>query len=211
MSLSNTLTRLVPGARADTFATASEQTLLAEAKAGNARAFERLFERHAPAVQRFLRDLLRDASAADEGTQETFIRAHSKLRTLSEVSRLLPWLLGIARNVAHEARRARRLDCSLSDFVAEPEGEARLAQASPPVLTPEALLLGRETEALCARALALLSEDRRCALLLRLDHGLTYEEIALTMKWSLQKVKNEIHRARLLLRAELAAHLEVEE
>ena len=33
--------------------------------------------------------------------------------------------------------------------------------------------------------------------MLRLDHGLGYPEIAEHMGWSLQKVKNEIHRARI--------------
>ena len=48
----------------------------------------------------------------------------------------------------------------------------------------------------------------RAALVLRIDHGLAYEEIASLMGWSLQKVKNEIHRARLQLRASLAGYLE---
>ncbi|HYH98469.1 sigma factor-like helix-turn-helix DNA-binding protein, partial [Hyalangium sp.] len=50
-------------------------------------------------------------------------------------------------------------------------------------------------------------EERRSALLLRIDHGLPYEEIAQVMGWSLPKVKNEIHRARLQLRERLAAHV----
>ncbi|HUJ27680.1 MAG TPA: sigma factor-like helix-turn-helix DNA-binding protein, partial [Myxococcales bacterium] len=57
------------------------------------------------------------------------------------------------------------------------------------------------------RALGGLPEDRRAALLMRLDHGLGYDEIADAMGWNLQKVKNEIHRARLQLRAQLAGYL----
>jgi RNA polymerase sigma-70 factor (ECF subfamily) len=57
-------------------------------------------------------------------------------------------------------------------------------------------------------ALADLSEDRRAALLMRIDHGLGYGEIAAAMGWTLQKVKNEIHRARLQLRASLAGYLQ---
>jgi len=57
-------------------------------------------------------------------------------------------------------------------------------------------------------ALADLDHERRSALLMRIDHGLGYGEIAEAMGWSLQKVKNEIHRARLQLRARLAGYLE---
>ena len=34
-----------------------------------------IFHRHAPSVRRFVGDLLRDDAAADEATQETFVRA----------------------------------------------------------------------------------------------------------------------------------------
>jgi RNA polymerase sigma-70 factor, ECF subfamily len=57
-------------------------------------------------------------------------------------------------------------------------------------------------------AIADLTEERRAALLMRIDHGLGYSEIASAMGWSLQKVKNEIHRARLQLRRSLAGYLE---
>ena len=45
------------------------------------------------------------------------------------------------------------------------------------------------------------------ALLMRLDHGLAYEDIALAFGWSIPTVKNEIHRARLKLRTHLLPHL----
>src|SRR5205814_1926484 len=78
------------------------------ARAGEAEAFRVIFERHAPAVRRFLGDLFRDAPAADEATQETFVRAHAKIRSLEEGDRLSSWLLGIARRVFLEQLRARR-------------------------------------------------------------------------------------------------------
>jgi hypothetical protein len=50
-----------------------------------------------------------------------------------------------------------------------------------------------------------LGVERRNALLLRVDEELGYDEIAARMGWSLAKVKNEIHRARVDLRALVAA------
>jgi RNA polymerase sigma-70 factor (ECF subfamily) len=45
-------------------------------------------------------------------------------------------------------------------------------------------------------------------LLLRLDHGMSYDDIAVTMGCSLAKVKIEIFRAREVLRATMAEYEE---
>jgi RNA polymerase sigma-70 factor (ECF subfamily) len=76
-----------------------------------------------------------------------------------------------------------------------------------PAPNPEALLLDAEMEKHFAQALDSLSADRKAALLLRVDHGLGYEEIAATMGWTVSTVKNEIHRARLKLRVQLLPHV----
>jgi RNA polymerase sigma-70 factor, ECF subfamily len=179
-----------------------ERTLLRRARTGDPVAFRLLFERHSPAVWRFLKDTFRDEAAADEATQETFVRAHGRLATLRDADRLASWLLGIARLVFLETRRARGVHLDV-----EGEENEGLVEAVLPTPTPEDLLLDRETEALLAEALGHLREERRSALLLRIDHGLPYEEIAQVMGWSLPKVKNEIHRARLQLRERLAPHV----
>ena len=180
----------------------AERRLLARARKGEPAAFRALFEQHSPAVWRFLRDLCRDEAAADEATQETFVRAHSRLGTLRDETRLGSWLLGIARLVYLESRRSRVTHLDIGAEENEPLLEAVL-----PSPTPEDLLLDRELEGLLAQALGELGEDRRAALLLRIDHGLAYEDIAQVMGWSLPKVKNEIHRARLRLRERLGGHV----
>lgn len=160
--------------------------------------FRALYEAHARAVRRFLGDLLRDDSAADEATQETFVRAHARLGTLRAQDKALPWLFGIARNVFYEELRVRRRH--LRAVADEPE---QVDQRP----SPEGRLIGAEADAQLAAALTELSEERRAALLLRIDHGLEYDEIAGVMGWPLSKVKNEIHRARLVLRARLAQYV----
>jgi RNA polymerase sigma-70 factor, ECF subfamily len=176
-----------------------EREVVERARAGESEAFRVIFERHAPAVRRFLGDLFRDAPAADEATQETFVRAHSRIRSLEEGDRLSSWLLGIARRVFLEQLRKRRRDPEPL-----PEEEPHEVDTAE---TPEAALLSGEADRVLDGALVTLSEERRAALLLRIDHGLGYGEIAEAMGWTLQKVKNEIHRARLHLRGELATYL----
>jgi RNA polymerase sigma-70 factor (ECF subfamily) len=197
-----------------------ERALLARARAGEVEALRSLYDRHAPAVRRFLEGLLGDAVAADDGTQETFARAFRRLATLDDTDRLAPWLFGIARNVAHELKRGRRRDagglagqragaasgaCGVSGASGANWG-MRPGDEPAEGRTPEDELLGREAVQAVDRALGRLNDDRRAALLLRVDHELAYDEIARLMGWSLAKVKVEIHRARLALRAQLAGY-----
>lgn len=177
----------------------SEQQLLLRARDGDRDAFRALFDSHGPAVSRYLRDALGDRTAADEATQETFVRAHTRLAAVYEADRLRAWLLGIAHRVFLEACRRRR---SAGEHVEISEAEP--ADVAP---SPELSLLGREADAVLASALSRLPAERRSALLLRLDHDLPYERIAEQLDWSVSKVKNEIHRARLQLRAQLSKYM----
>lgn len=177
-----------------------DEALVRRAQVGESAAFRALFERHVVAVRRFLRDLLRHPEAADDATQETFTRAHAQLQKLGDHDRFKPWILGIARNVAFEARRVRTHDTFEEDDDAAPV-------AVIPSPDPETVLLDQELEKHFSEALGHLSPQRRAALLMRIDHGLAYEEIAATFGWSIPTVKNEIHRARLKLRAVLQPHL----
>src|SRR5262245_47375943 len=156
-------------------------------------AFRTVYDAHARSVRRFLGDLLRDDASADEATQETFVRAHARLETLREGDKVLPWLFGIARNVFYEELRARKRHLRSIDGDDERGREPALSPS------PEGMLLGAEADAKLAEALAELGEERRAALVLRIDHGLDYDQIAEVMGWPLSKVKNEIHRARLVM------------
>jgi RNA polymerase sigma-70 factor, ECF subfamily len=166
---------------------------------GDEAALRILYERHARAIQRFLRDAIGESAAAADATQETFARAFRSLHRLRESDRVAPWLFGIARNVALEHRKARRR--AAARFTpADGSTDAR------DEMTPERALMGCQTQRVLARALARMGEGRRTALLLRADHQLPYDEIATVMGWSLAKVKVEIFRARQLVRAELETH-----
>lgn len=157
-----------------------------------------LYGELAPNVRRFLRDLLGDATLAADATQETFVRAFRRVAQVPPGTRLAAWVFGIARNVSLEMKkargRARRVMVEQGDDPVDAEAPCRTAEAE---------LLDREALVVVASALDRLSEDRRAALLLRLDHGLAYDEIAAAMGWSLAKAKVEIFRAREVLRATL--------
>lgn len=159
-----------------------------------------LYTAHAAAILRFLRDLLGDSALAADATQETFARAFRRLDTLREDQKRLPWLFGIARNVSLEVRKARRV--ARGRFA---EGDS-LDEIPANTRSPEAQCLGREAARVVGEALSGLPEERRAALLLRFDHGLSYEEIAAALGWSVAKAKVEVFRAREVLRGVLGKY-----
>jgi RNA polymerase sigma-70 factor (ECF subfamily) len=172
--------------------------LCQRARAGEEDAFRMLFERHAPAVRRFAGNLVRDPFDATEVTQETFVRAHARLGRLKDDTRFRSWVLGIARIVALDLIGERRR---------YEERPAETAQVVELDATPEAALLDGEAEKVLFSELERLSAERRAVLLLRLDQELGYADIAETMGWTLQKVKNEIHRARRQMRDGILRYL----
>jgi RNA polymerase sigma-70 factor (ECF subfamily) len=183
-----------------------ERALVGRALAKDEGALRAIYTQHAPSIHRFLRDLLGDEALACDATQETFARAFRRLDTLRAIDRIAPWLFGIARNVCLEQRKARRRHGTWGGAAAPRERLETDESEHTDALTPEVMLLGREAARVVGDALSRMSEDRRTVLLLRIDHALAYEDIAELMGWSLAKVKVEIHRARLELRAQLAKY-----
>jgi RNA polymerase sigma-70 factor (ECF subfamily) len=82
--------------------------LVRRATAGDIPAFGTLYDR----TVRLVRAVAADAGpdAVDDVTHDTFLRAFRTLKTLRDPVRFAPWLVGIARLVVLEHRRARRFD-----------------------------------------------------------------------------------------------------
>jgi RNA polymerase sigma-70 factor (ECF subfamily) len=166
--------------------------------------FAALYAQHGARIHRFLSDLLGDRALAADATQETFVRAFRNREAFDGGRSIAPWLFGIARNVSLEMRRARHR----ARRVITPASSRCSRDAPEPRVTgsPESELLGREALRVVGAAVERLSEERRAMLLLRLDHGLAYDEIAALMGFSVAKVKVEIFRAREVLRETMAEY-----
>src|SRR5512140_3182268 len=80
---------------------ASDVTLACQ---GDAEAFERLYRTHVGAIRGLARRMAGDA-AADELTQDAFVRAWEKLHTFRGEAQFGTWLYRLAINVIVERRR----------------------------------------------------------------------------------------------------------
>ena len=152
--------------------------------------------------------LLGDAAAAEDLTQEVFLRVYRGLKRFRGDSSYKTWIYRITLNTASNlrkswARKARRRHVPLHEA---PAGTGRapdetLAEASAdPERIAASSQIGRRVQA----ALDELPEEFREAVVLRDVEGLAYLEIAETLRVSVGTVKSRIARGRALLRDRLA-------
>ena len=162
-------------------------------------AFAAVFERHHPAVHRYLARRL-GVDLADELAAETFAVAFAK-RGRYDVAfdDAAPWLFGIATKLAH--RHWRREERELRAY-------ARTG-ADPAVPSTEDGATARADSALAgpalAAALAVLTTEERDVLLLYAWEQLAQPEIATALAIAPGTVKSRLHRARARVRESLAA------
>lgn len=153
--------------------------------------FRLLFERHAPAVGRFLRGALGDEEQVRDALQETFLQLYRALERWHPERPFRPWALGVAAKVARGLRRtaARRPLPPLPDHVDPPDEEAQVSEA-----------VSREEERRSIReAIGELPAEEREVFLLRHVEGLTFEEAAVVLGCSVRTAKTRMRGALTLL------------
>jgi len=153
--------------------------------------FETLYRQHAAAILRFAWGLTGDRSEAQDIVSETFVRVLVKAPRI-ETTTALAYLLAVARNVHLNSRRGRRRQVPLTDDLPAAERD------------PDDRLDGCSRLDAVQKALRGLPEGERSALLLRIDHELSYEDVAAALGTTPGAAKVRVHRARLHL-AELMA------
>lgn len=86
----------------------NETDQIHRARQGDESAWANLVQQHQDAVFRLTYLLVGDGDEAEDVAQETFIRAFYALYRFDTTRPLRPWLLQIAKNLAHNRRRAVR-------------------------------------------------------------------------------------------------------
>lgn len=177
-----------------------ETPLIQRAQAGDRHAFGALVERYWDQVYSWLNQLTRSTHAAEDLTQETFLKAWNGLASYASGPGFRAWLFRIARNswVDHVRRRTAVADNALIEsVVARDAGPAEAA-------------LDRERDALLEEAIAALPDDYREAFLLRAQQAMPFAEIAEVLTTTSDTARWRVYKARQLLLRKLAAYLDPE-
>ncbi len=151
--------------------------------------------------------MLRERGAAEDLTQEVFLKAYRHLGNFQGASSFYTWLYRITTNLCiDQLRKSRRfVEVELEDQAFE--GSAEMV-AQPLGFDPARAFADREIRERVLRALDMLSPNHRAAILLREAEGLSYEEIAETMGCSLGTVMSRLFHARKRMQAELSVLVE---
>ena len=138
------------------------------AQGGDRSAFARLVERYWDRLYRWLYHLTRDRHAAEDLTQETFLRALAAIKTFRPGSNFRAWVFRIGHNnFVNQKRAERRTKHQLPEDA--PAHELGTAETSAE---------NHEVVELVRRAISELPSDFRAALMLRVDEGMAFREIA---------------------------------
>ncbi len=167
----------------------AEAHLVSRARAGDVRAFELLYRRHAGRIHAVCRRIAGNASDAEEFTQKAFVQAWESLPRFRGESGFGTWLHRIAVNVAFAHRRRALREAENMQYA----GETAPAAGNDPGG-------GMDIE----RAVAALPDGAREVFVLHDVEGYKHEEIAALTGIAVGTSKAQLHRARNLLRERLS-------
>jgi RNA polymerase sigma-70 factor (ECF subfamily) len=159
---------------------------------------EALFTANQQRLFRYFCRAVGQADAARDLTQDVFVRVSRTAIPAADDGEMRAWLFRIARNLAldHHRQRLRRPETVV--LTDTPSGQSAQSAES-------ARSASQDVDLAVNEALAALPDVDRDVFLMREVAGLGYDEIARVCALTPDGVRSRIHRARLQLRARLAA------
>ena len=180
----------------------TDEELVARTIGGDADSFNELIHRwERPIYALAYRQIGREEDARDV-CQDTFLRAYRALHGFRGQAKFSSWLYRIALNLCRDwMRRERR-----TPVVQAPEDMdlMDLAAAREPSESIEDRVGRHDLTRAVERAMALLPEEQRTAIVLKEYQGLTFQEIADLLGCPLSTVKTRLYQGLTVLRRELA-------
>jgi len=183
-----------------------DETLMQAFAAGDAGAFETLYDRHQLAVWRYVRRSVHDAALADELVQDVWFTLVRQAPRYEPRARFRTWLFTLAHHRLVDHFRTHHPHASLD---ATTDDGASLADtlAADSGFGPLRQLQSREQAQALLDALAALPAAQREAFLLQAEGALTVTEIAQTTGVPLETAKSRLRYARASLRQTLEGFL----
>ena len=178
----------------------TDEILLESAGAGDAAAFQELYERHRKAVFRFAYRLSGNVENAEDLTHDCFLSLIKRVASFDPGrASLRTYLLAATRNLWLKQLRTLGRESALDEF--DENGFIAVGKA------PLGRLLENELSLTVAEAVANLPPLQREALVLFEYEGISLNEIASMVGSDVGAVKARLHRARTRLRRALQPYL----
>jgi RNA polymerase sigma factor (sigma-70 family) len=182
----------------------TDHQLVTAVRAGDDRAFERLYERYHRRIAAYIYGMVNDYARAEDIAQDVFISALRRMRETERSIAFKPWIYEIAKNACidqfRRSRRAEEVSYDAEDGLGAAD-YGRLVTSGP---TPDAAVDQKlSLDHLCG-AFGGLSETHHEILVMRELEGLSYREIGERLGMSRPSVESTLFRARRRLTEEYA-------
>jgi len=175
----------------------TDQELMKLVQEGDFSPAAEIFDRYSTRIYNFAYRFLRSSEAAEDATQEVFVKMLKHAQQFHGDAKLSTWLFSITANFCRD--HLRKADNRPK------EGDEVLITLSTPGASPEAALETREDQRRVQKALEALTPEQREAILLSRYQGLSYQEIAQIAGCSEGAVKTRVFRAMETLKRTLSA------
>ncbi|MCL4395691.1 MAG: RNA polymerase sigma factor [Chloroflexi bacterium] len=181
----------------------SDEALLVQFKAGDARAFRTLVDRYSAPIYNVAYRFLRDPMEAENVTQETFLRLVTALGRLRLDTPIKPYLFRVAVNLCRDLARKKH-PLLFGDLVAAGREDAGVDEPGESVPDDAPPLwehaVAQERWSGLADAVDQLSAIYRTVIVLRYVEEFSYEEIALALDLPINTVRTHLRRAKIRLK-----------
>jgi len=175
---------------------AQDDAALASAcRAGDLRAFERLYHLHGSRMKSMARNLLGTKSDAEDAVQDTFLKIQRSIASFRGQSSFATWSFRILVNTCYDVRRSRMRK---REVAAQEPGESQHPE-------PRAAAAHPSLRIALERALSELTRHQRDVFLLYEVEGFQHSEIASMLDISETASKNTLFQAKKNLRLRLEA------
>jgi RNA polymerase sigma-70 factor (ECF subfamily) len=183
----------------------ADETAIRRVLQGDSTAFEHLADRHCRLVYAICLARLGHVEAAEDLTQEVFLRAFLNLSKLQNAAAFRPWVARMARNLGANWVRSNVRASRLLPMVDLEDAAVEAIPENDP--SPHEELLVKERNALLQDAIMQLKPEEREAVMLHYMEGLTKKEIAEHLGLHPSTVGRSLERSLGLLRGNLEASI----
>src|SRR5437764_3768843 len=166
----------------------SDQELMRLVQAGDVSPASEIYDRYSSRIYNFAYRFLRNSEAAEDATQEVFVKMLKHANQFHGDAKLSTWLFSITANWCRDYLRK-------ADNKAKESDDVLVTLPASGENSPERNLELKENEQRIRKALLALTPEQREAILLSRYQGLSYAEIAQISGCSEGAVKTRVFRA----------------
>lgn len=193
-----------------TYADSSDETLVAQTKAGDTRAFDELVVRHSRKLHAALYQMLGNYDDAYDVAQEAFAKAYRGIKHFNGDSAFYTWLytitLNLTRNFVKKRNKISVFSINDDEFSDHSDTNAALADGSFTADTERQILNAELSEKLMA-AINQLKPIYREAVMMHDVRGVSFAEMSQILGVSEGTIRSRLHYAHNLLQTLLADYL----